>query len=82
MDRGTTLFSEMREVHRSYDALLDAMDAFGRYVPKMLVKSLLAGAIEPELGMKEMHIAIVFMDMQNFSSMCELILPQVCRRGG
>ena len=65
----------MHWVQESYNFLVDAMDAFGKYVPRRLVQSLLSGAIKPALGMVEQHVAVAFMDMENFTTICETMQP-------
>ena len=71
-----SVFSEFHRQQASYDGLVGAMDAFGKYVPRAVVESILTGTIEPKLGMQEKSIAVLFMDMQNFTTMCESMAPQ------
>jgi len=65
-------FQELDTCQASYDFLVDAMDAFGHYVPRTLVRCLLNGTLIPELGMKPCQVTVLFMDMENFTSVCEL----------
>eukprot|EP00667_Euglena_gracilis_P002399 EG_transcript_2400 len=66
-------FREMHSAMDSYGSLVEAMYAFGKYVPRDIVKGLLAGHVRPQLGMTEEHLALCFMDIANFTAMCETI---------
>ena len=74
---GCSVFTELRDQQASYDLLLNAMDAFGKYVPRTLVQALLAGTIKPTLHMDPEYIVVLFMDMENFTSMCEAVAAEV-----
>eukprot|EP00668_Euglena_longa_P024953 GGOE01031164.1.p1 GENE.GGOE01031164.1~~GGOE01031164.1.p1 ORF type:complete len:758 (-),score=184.93 GGOE01031164.1:497-2740(-) len=66
-----SLFSELFVAQGSYDSLVEAIDAFGKYVPNTVVHGLLAGTIRPQLGMTEKDAVLAFMDVENFSRICE-----------
>eukprot|EP00668_Euglena_longa_P009048 GGOE01010885.1.p1 GENE.GGOE01010885.1~~GGOE01010885.1.p1 ORF type:complete len:788 (-),score=227.33 GGOE01010885.1:544-2877(-) len=70
-----SFFGELLVAQEAYDALVGVVDAFGRYVPQMVVRGLLEGTVRAELGMKEKTVAIAFMDVENFTAMCESITP-------
>eukprot|EP00668_Euglena_longa_P022704 GGOE01028283.1.p1 GENE.GGOE01028283.1~~GGOE01028283.1.p1 ORF type:complete len:767 (-),score=233.17 GGOE01028283.1:1017-3317(-) len=70
---GASWFREMHYAMDSYRSLVEAMYAFGKYVPRDIVKGLLAGQVRPELGMTEERVALCFMDIANFTTMCETI---------
>ena len=55
------LFTELRNIQRSYGSLLLAMDAFGHYVPQTVVRDVLRGNIEAKLGMTERVMTVAFM---------------------
>eukprot|EP00667_Euglena_gracilis_P005193 EG_transcript_5224 len=64
-------FREMHSAMDSYRSLVEAMYAFGKYVPHDIVKGLLSGCVRPQLGMTEEHLALCFMDVAGFTTMCE-----------
>eukprot|EP00667_Euglena_gracilis_P004631 EG_transcript_4653 len=66
-----SVFSELFVAQGSYDSLVEAIDAFGKYVPATVVRGLLAGTIRPKLGMAEEDVVVAFMDVENFTRMCE-----------
>eukprot|EP00667_Euglena_gracilis_P006339 EG_transcript_6392 len=68
-----SVFRELFRAQGAYDALVETIDAFGKYVPAAVVEGLLAGTIEPKLGMSERVMALAFMDMENFTRMCESV---------
>jgi len=47
------------------------MEAFGKYVPLTVVQGLLGGTILPRLGMEERSLAVGFMDVEDFTALCE-----------
>jgi len=47
------------------------MEAFGKYVPLTVVQGLLGGTILPQLGMEERSLAVGFMDVEDFTALCE-----------
>ena len=63
-------FREINSLARSFNAMLDGLRAFGRYVPRTLVMRLVkedrVGA-----GTEERVLAIMFTDMVRFTSTCE-----------
>ena len=64
-------FSELRSAQQSYDTLVSAIHAFGKYVPHNVVRGVLTGRIKPELGMEPADITVIFLDIENFTGMCE-----------
>eukprot|EP00667_Euglena_gracilis_P002195 EG_transcript_2195 len=66
-----SVFRELFVAQGSYDSLVEAIDAFGKYVPATVVRGLLAGTIRPELGMTEKDVVVAFMDVENFTDLCE-----------
>eukprot|EP00667_Euglena_gracilis_P017043 EG_transcript_17892 len=49
------------------------MDAFRKYVPEAVVRGLLLNRIQPVLGMAEEVVAVAFMDLEDFSAMCQQV---------
>eukprot|EP00667_Euglena_gracilis_P001876 EG_transcript_1876 len=66
-----SFFAELLVAQEAYDALVGVVDAFGKYVPQPVVRGLLDGSVRAELGMTEKHVALAFMDVENFTAMCE-----------
>eukprot|EP00668_Euglena_longa_P006966 GGOE01008321.1.p2 GENE.GGOE01008321.1~~GGOE01008321.1.p2 ORF type:complete len:337 (-),score=103.28 GGOE01008321.1:50-1060(-) len=66
-----TVFRELSAAQLAYDSLVDAMDAFRKYVPEAVVRGLLTHRIQPLLGMVEQDVAVAFMDLDNFMTMCD-----------
>eukprot|EP00667_Euglena_gracilis_P007570 EG_transcript_7640 len=70
-----SFFAELLVAQEAYDALVGVVDAFGKYVPQLVVRGLLDGSVRAELGMAEKTVAIAFMDVENFTAMCESVTP-------
>eukprot|EP00667_Euglena_gracilis_P006267 EG_transcript_6317 len=66
-----SVFRELFVAQGAFDALVEVIDAFGKYVPSTVVQGLLAGTICPKLGMTEKDVVLAFMDIENFTQMCE-----------
>eukprot|EP00667_Euglena_gracilis_P002765 EG_transcript_2771 len=73
---GCSWFQELASAQASFHSLVEAIDAFGRYVPQNVVRGLLEGSVRPELGMAERQVALAFMDMEDFTLLCETVPPE------
>ena len=63
-------FREINSLARSFNAMLDGLRAFGRYVPRTLVMKLVKeGRVGS--GTEERVLAIMFTDIVSFTSTCE-----------
>jgi adenylate cyclase len=63
-------FREINSLARSFNAMLDGLRAFGRYVPRTLVVRLVKeGRVAS--GSEERVLAIMFTDIVSFTSTCE-----------
>ncbi len=63
-------FREINNLAQSFNAMLDGLRAFGRYVPRTLVMRLVKeGRVGS--GSEERELAIMFTDIVNFTSACE-----------
>jgi len=74
LDEPLTTRSRIREVQRLADAMRAAkagLHTFGRYVPKELVRQVLASGVEPSLGGEERDLTIMFLDLDGFTSFAE-----------
>jgi adenylate cyclase len=73
-----TTRSRIREVQRLADAVRAAqagLSTFGLYVPKELVRQVLASGIEPSLGGEERDLTIMFLDLHGFTTFAEQSTP-------
>lgn len=68
----TSIVTEVSDLQEQFHAVSLAMVSFSRYVPKEVVSDLLgAGGAVAELGMAPRRITVMFIDIANFTSMCE-----------
>jgi adenylate cyclase len=73
-----TTRSRIREVQRLADAMRAAkagLLTFGLYVPKELVRQVLASGVKPSLGGEERDLTIMFLDLHGFTSFAEQSTP-------
>jgi adenylate cyclase len=63
-------FREINSLARSFNAMLDGLRAFGRYVPRTLVMRLVKEG-RVGAGTEERVLAIMFTDIAGFTSTCE-----------
>jgi adenylate cyclase len=63
-------FREINSLARSFNAMLDGLRAFGRYVPRSLVMRLVKEG-RVGAGTEERVLAIMFTDIVSFTSTCE-----------
>eukprot|EP01004_Peranema_trichophorum_P003159 NODE_2163_length_1666_cov_18.782242_g1851_i0.p1 GENE.NODE_2163_length_1666_cov_18.782242_g1851_i0~~NODE_2163_length_1666_cov_18.782242_g1851_i0.p1 ORF type:complete len:330 (+),score=63.06 NODE_2163_length_1666_cov_18.782242_g1851_i0:56-991(+) len=70
------LNNQLYELHTtqiSYEHLRTALAAFAKYVPISVVEGLLSGSIRDVLEMEMSKICILFMDLENFTKICESV---------
>jgi adenylate cyclase len=70
-------------VQRLADAMRAAkagLQTFGLYVPKELVRQVLASGVEPSLGGEERDLTIMFLDLDGFTSFAENATPDETTR--
>jgi adenylate cyclase len=67
---GGSFFREINTLARSFNSMLDALRAFGRYVPRTLVMKLVKEG-RVGAGTEERVLAIMFTDIVSFTSACE-----------
>ena len=63
-------FREINDLARSFNAMLDGLKAFGRYVPRTLVMRLVKER-QVAAGSEERVLAIMFTDIAGFTATCE-----------
>jgi adenylate cyclase len=70
-------FREINDLARSFNAMLDGLKSFGRYVPRTLVMRLIKEG-QVATGSEERTLAIMFTDIAGFTATCEdMSAPQV-----
>jgi adenylate cyclase len=65
-----SFFREINSLAVSFNAMLDVLKAFGRYVPNTLVRRLLKEG-KVGAGSEERTLAIMFTDIAGFTAICE-----------
>ena len=71
----TSFVREIHELGRSVDRMKAGLRSFGHYVPKDLVRALLAQGIDAELGGELRTLTIHFSDVENFTVISEGLTP-------
>lgn len=64
-------FKEIRDIQRSFSAMRKGVESFSKYVPISVVKGLLRGQQNAELGVKPEFVTIMFIDLKGFTTICE-----------
>jgi adenylate cyclase len=54
----------------------ETLGTFGRYVPRELVRRILASGLAPEIGGRRQEITLLFTDIERFSALAETIDPE------
>ncbi len=73
-----SFFRELNDAAYSFNAMLDGLRWFERYVPKTLVRRLIRLDGEDALGSSYREVAIMFTDIENFSAITEaMTAPKV-----
>lgn len=70
--------SGITEIHMAQDALnslKSGMSAFSRYIPKTLVQQLIESGAETRIGGEEKTLAVMFTDIENFTTISEQLAP-------
>ncbi|MBS0626724.1 MAG: adenylate/guanylate cyclase domain-containing protein, partial [Verrucomicrobia bacterium] len=62
---------EIFDLEYSVNAMRTALDSFGRYVPKELVKTLIKQGQDVHLGGERAELTMIFSDVQNFTTISE-----------
>jgi class 3 adenylate cyclase len=65
--------AEIRELQIAYGAMSTAIRSFTRYVPREVVKDLIASGQLCEIAMRPHYCAMLFSDIAGFTSMCERV---------
>jgi adenylate cyclase len=62
--------AEIDDLAGSFNKMLSGLQTFGRYVPKTLVRKLVAGG-HRGAGSEERELTVMFTDMRRFTELCE-----------
>jgi len=71
-----SLFVEVQNLARAFDAMKQALRVFGRYVPKALVREIVQSGTPPELGGQRQEITVLFTDIAGFTRIAEDTEPE------
>ncbi|MEJ6594513.1 adenylate/guanylate cyclase domain-containing protein [Parasphingorhabdus sp.] len=71
-----TIVREIANLSLSIEAMKSSLRSFGRYVPKDLVRSLLADGREAVLGGEQRRLSLHFSDVADFTTISEGLSPQ------
>jgi adenylate cyclase len=72
----TSVVEEVYQLQSAMEQMRTSLRTFGRYVPKTLVRQLIARAESPEPGGRRRHVTILFMDLENFTAMSSHLEPE------
>jgi class 3 adenylate cyclase len=67
---------EIAELHDGIDLLNSALRSFAQYIPLGIVRQLIAKGKPLELGVEEKKLAIMFTDLENFSTLSQSSTPE------
>ena len=70
-DRDMSLVREVRRLQGRFTHMAQTLHSFALYVPKDVVKELLAGAGSAVLGMDKRELSVMFIDIADFTTLCE-----------
>lgn len=74
--RAGSFFWEVDVITKTVQSLIKTLDAFGRFVPKKLVKQLLSMGQGARLGGESRTLTLLFSDIQGFTSIAETASPE------
>ncbi len=71
-----TVFQEIFDLETAVSSMKAGLAGFGAYVPKDLVRSIVASAEKPEIGGTSRDITLLFSDLQGFTARTENLEPE------
>ncbi len=71
-----TVFLEVHNLAKAFDAMRQAVSVFGRYVPKAVVKEIVQSRQPPELGGHRQEVAVLFTDVASYTEIAERTDPE------
>lgn len=72
----SSYISEVRRLAITMQTMKFALQIFGQYVPKYLVRQLVLGEIQPRLGGERRVLTVMFTDIVNFTPIAEGMDPE------
>ncbi|CTQ76716.1 adenylate/guanylate cyclase domain-containing protein [Roseibium alexandrii] len=79
LDKPVELESFFLEVHnlaQAFGSMKKAVNVFGRYVPKALVREIVQSGITPKLGGQRQEVTVLFTDIADFTRISEETPPE------
>jgi class 3 adenylate cyclase len=76
LTRQSSRISEIRDLQKAYEEMSKAVESFTRYVPRDVVKDLLESGQLCAIGMTPTTCAMLFADIESFTSICERVPPE------
>ncbi|MEZ5865945.1 MAG: adenylate/guanylate cyclase domain-containing protein [Geminicoccaceae bacterium] len=73
---GASRVGEIRQLERAMAQMRASLRTFALYVPKALVKQLVEHDEVPEIGGERRDLTVLFMDLENFTSMAADLPPE------
>jgi len=70
-----SVFLEINAIHRALHAMKGGLRSFAAYVPRDLVRAVLASGARAELGGKTKRLTIFFSDLAGFTTLSETMKP-------
>ena len=71
-----SVIAEIQDLARALAAAKFMLGAFGKYVPKNLVRQIVDSEIEPKLGGKRIPLTVFFSDVRDFTTISEEVPPE------
>eukprot|EP00668_Euglena_longa_P040223 GGOE01052982.1.p1 GENE.GGOE01052982.1~~GGOE01052982.1.p1 ORF type:complete len:807 (+),score=270.53 GGOE01052982.1:91-2511(+) len=66
--------TELRHMQNEFAAMMSTITSFTKYIPRQLVRDMIAsGTGLAKLGMKPYEITVLFLDIVDFSQVCEMV---------
>jgi adenylate cyclase len=79
LDGGSPIHSrivEIDELGRALEAMEEGLRSFGAYIPKALVRGIVASGKSVEIGGERKSLTILFSDIENFTQQSEMLEPE------
>ena len=70
-----TVYLELLHMVEAFQKMVGGLRSFSRYVPKDVVRDLVATGRQAELGAEERELSICFSDIAGFTALCEKMEP-------